>query len=264
MEDPLAQPPELDDTPVSVRHSVRTKAKMGRVKKFLILIGITLLIFGVGYEAFRVFTKRSKPKPVQPAKVQTTAQSLQSIPKDVPDAGTTKNHASTDLNLKFDYPDTWKVSQTADQGIRVESPEFSFVTNEEGTVAGMFRVFIRRGARESDSKYIGRGYAIAPSEKLTYTKPSNDQRKETLLTRFGLDEPTNFAYFFIAGNFQLSKGDTLGPNYGKEADTYIIAGGYTGKDKIEDMATYTVAADLTDTSNAYKQAVHIIESLQLN
>jgi hypothetical protein len=267
MDDPLDTPPQLDDTtPAPVRHSVRYKKKYGRgrLKKTIIWIGALIAVAGIGYEAYRVFTKKSKPLPVTPVAVQQPPTSIESVPKDVPDAGTEKEFTSAALNVKLKYPDTWKVTETSDAGIRLESPQFSFITNEEGSVAGVFRIYIRKGARESDSKYIGRGYAISPSEKLTYTNPGNDQRKETLITKFGLDEPTNFAYFFIAGNFQLNKGDTLGPTYGKEADTFIIAGGYASSQKAGDMGFYTVAPDLPATSNAYKQAVGIIASLQLN
>lgn len=267
MDDPLAEPPHFSDedtVPTPTRHSVRQKTGLSSFKKFFVFVGGCLVVAGIAYGALRVLSKKSKPAPVKQAVVQDSLQALQNVPKDVPDAGSTKEYKNDALGLKLSYPDTWKVSDTADQGVRIQSPEFSFISNEEGTVAGFFRIYIRRGARESDSKYIGRGYAVAASEKLTYTNPSNDQRKETLITRFGLDEPTNFAYFFIAGNFQLSKGDTLGPNYGKEADTYIIAGGFSGSKLTDDMATYSVAADLPTTSNAYKQAVAIIASLQLN
>ncbi len=264
MEDPLAAPPQLDKQPPTLeRHSVRQKAGKSRIKRTIIILGALIALLGIGYEAFRVLTKKSKPAPVSPPTVQESVQTSQAIPNDVPDAGSTKQFSSTQLNLKFSYPDTWKVTETADQGIRIESPEFSYITNDEGQVDGHFRVYIRRGARAADSKVIGRGYADAPSEKLAYTNPSTDQRKETLLTRFGLDEPTNFAYFFIAGNFQLNKGDTLGPNYGKESETYIIAGGYTNSKKTDDMDFFSVATEMPLTSNAYKQAVQIIASLQL-
>lgn len=266
MEEPSSQPPQFTDsggTTTPERHSIRQKASLSRFKKTIIWIGIIIIVSAIGYEAFRVFTKKHIT-PVKQVTTQTLQQEIASVPKDVPDAGTTKPYANPALSLKLSYPDTWKVTETTDQGVRVESPEFSFISNEQGSQTGVFRIFIRKGARASDSKYIGRGYALAQSEKLNYTNPAADQRKDTLITQFGLDEPTNFAYFFIAGNFQLSKGDTLGPSYGSEPETYIISGGYSGPKLTDDMATYTVASDMPTTSNAYKQAVTIISSLQLN
>ena len=47
----------------------------------------------------------------------------------------------------------------------------------------------------------------------------------------------NFAYFLVAGNFNLKKGDSLGPSYGKEANTFLVTGGYSARDLTDDFAT---------------------------
>jgi hypothetical protein len=147
--------------------------------------------------------------------------------------------------------------------VRLESPDFSYQTTSKGTVTGNFRIYIRKGARTVDGKYIGRGYAFQPSEKLVYAQPALGQRADTYLSLFGLDTPDNFAFFLIAGNYNLNKGDTLGPDYGKEIDTYIIAGGFSAKDQKDDLATNPVSTEMVKISNAYKQAQVILKSLQL-
>jgi len=67
----------------------------------------------------------------------------------------------------------------------------------------------------------------------------------------------------IAGNFQLNTGETLGPSYGKESETFIVAGGYSAKDLTDDMATNKVPTQGYNQTNAYKQALDIVKSLQL-
>ena len=151
----------------------------------------------------------------------------------------------------------------ANGGIRIESTAFTFPAKYQGETSGNFRIYIRQGARKVDGTYIGRGYAVKPSEKLTYTQPAVGQRTETLLSSFGYDTTDNFAYFLIAGNFQLALGDTLGPNYGTEADTYIITGGYTSPTAVDDLATIPVALTYYQTTKAYRQALIILGSLQL-
>ena len=42
----------------------------------------------------------------------------------------------------------------------------------------------------------------------------------------------------------LQKGDTLGPNYGREQGTFIIACGFSSKDLKDDLATNPVSPDL--------------------
>jgi hypothetical protein len=181
---------------------------------------------------------------------------------DVPSANATEVYNSTILNLGFKYPKTWKVTE-ANGGIRVESPTFNFPASNLGNIDGIFRVYIRQGARKIDGSYIGKGIAIKTSDVLTYTQPEPDQRKTTLLSSFGSETIDIFSFFLIAGNFQLKIGDTLGPDYGSEPDAYIIAGGYTTTAAVDDLAMNAVALDYYATTNAYKQALQIIGSIQL-
>lgn len=169
---------------------------------------------------------------------------------------------SSALFIGFKYPKTWKVSE-ASGGIRIESPQFSYPAANLGTVTGLFRIYIRQGARTVDGKYIGDGLAIKPSEKLTYTQPAAGQRADTLISSFGSNSTSIFTFFLIAGNFQLNIGDTLGPNYGKEPDAVIVAGGYTTPTAADDLAMSSVALKYYATTNAYKQAMQIVASLQL-
>ena len=194
---------------------------------------------------------------------QPTAQQPQvDSSSDIPDAPASKTHENDLIGIKFTYPDAWKVSESSG-GVRITSPDFIYQTAAGVEVDGYFRVYIRLGARSVDGKYIGRGVAIKPSEKLKYDNPTPGQRKTTLLSSFGLDKTDNFGFFLIAGNFNLKKGETLGPDYGKEADAFIISGGYSSSELKDDMATNMMPVESYAQTNAYKQAVKIIQSLQL-
>lgn len=233
--------------------------KPKKLKKYLIRIPLLIILLaGLGFGGYTWLHKKPVPKPAPQPATPTTAQ------KDVPDAKGTKVYESGLLAVKLTYPDTWKATESADRtSVRLESPDFSYQSSAKGTVSGDFRISIRMGARDIDDKYIGRGYAMQPSDKLTYSAPAAGQRPDTYLSLFGLDTPNNFAFFLIAGNYNLKQGDSLGPSYGKEAETYIISGGFASKDLADDLATNPVAPALVKTSNAYKQAVDILTSLQL-
>ncbi len=238
-----------------------------RSKKPLFIGLCIVLLAGLAFGGWKLFGSK---KPLQqstskPSGQNESNQPSQTLNKDVPEAGGTKEYESGFLGVKVTYPDNWTATESENRdSVRIESPAFSYQTVDKGQVSGSFRIYIRKGARAEDSKYIGRGYAIKDSEKLTYSKPSLDQRKETNLSLFGLDKPTNFAFFLIAGNYSLKKGDTLGPNYGKEAETFIIAGGYSAKDLKDDLATNQVSPEMIESSSAYKQAIDILKSLQLH
>src|SRR5438874_2634410 len=102
MDDPVATPPTFtdgDQKPAPERHSVRQKAQIGRFKKTIVWIGAIIILLAIGFEAYRVLTKKSKPAPVKQVAAQTTAQVLEAVPKDVPDAGTTKAYVGSTLGL---------------------------------------------------------------------------------------------------------------------------------------------------------------------
>ncbi len=229
-------------------------------KPFLILMTL-LALTGIGYGVWKLIPdKKDSPQASQqnqPALPQTPA-----VTSDIPDAKNSETFRSDNLRLEFRYPKEWKVSE-AENGIRITSPDFSYVTVGSGEKTGNFRIYIRKGAREIDGKYIGRGIAVKPSEKLTYSNPGPGQRTDTLLSSFGIDNTDNFAFFLIAGNFQLDKNDTLGPNYGREPDTIIVAGGYSDSGLTDDLATNPVPVDYLQASKAYSQALEIIKSIKL-
>lgn len=264
--EPVPEEPETADAqeaptaPPSFAAPPTPKSK----KRFLLIPLVVIVIAALAFAGWKFFgSKKPADKPATSSAPSLQTEPAEETNKDIPDAAETKEYESGFLGVKLTHPTTWTATEAEDtNSVRLESPTFAYQTLK-GQVTGNFRIYIRKTAREVDGKYIGRGYAIAPSEKLTYTKPALGQRAETSLTLFGLDTPDNFAFFMIAGNYNLKKGDTLGPDYGKEAETYIIAGGYSSKELKDDLATHPVAIEMPKTSNAYKQAIDILKSLQL-
>ncbi len=230
-------------------------------KKFVYaVLGIAVLA-GLVFAGWELFgSKNNNQGPI----AQPTAEPQQAVNtnNDVPQATNTKSYESDTIGIKLNHPDTWKVTESGG-GVRLTSPNFTYQAVDGTEIDGHFRIYIRLGARSVDGKYIGRGVAIKPSEKLKYSDPLPGQRETTLLSSFGLDKTDNFGFFLIAGNFDLKKGDTLGPDYGKEADAFIVSGGYSSYELKDDMATSMMPAESYDQTNAYKQAVGIVQSLQL-
>lgn len=225
----------------------------------LILFVVAVLAVG-GYFGYSATQK----KPTETETPNTTKQTTKTIKTELPAATGTKSYTNDRMRLTLEYPNNWVVTEGTDGSFRVESPDFTYTALDKGELTGNFKIYARQGAQTADSKYIGKGVAVLPSEKLVYTKPAASQRKETNISFFGLDTPDNFAYLLIAGNFSLKKGDSLGPNYGKEVDTFIIGGGYASKDMKDGLETNKVAPDAFQQTTAYKQAVDILKSIQIN
>jgi hypothetical protein len=234
-------------------------------KKLLISVLATTLIAGAGFGIWKfVLQDSSKATTDNSEAVEVDENETEdTLSRDVPEVSQMETFKSAQPRMEFEHPANWEVTQTEQNGVRIESPAFSYQTVTSGAVEGNFRIYIRQGARDVDSKYIGRGVAIRASEKLTYDDPAPDQRTDTNLSLFGLDTTDHFAFFMIAGNFALQQGDTLGPDYGKEAEAFVISGGFSSKELEEDMATHMVPLDDFDKSNAYQIAIEIIKSLKL-
>lgn len=252
------------DEEIARRNSVTPSKKRVFAKKFIIGVFIAFLAAAGVFGAIRLFGSKSKTSELPTAPTNSAVTNIPETNNDVPDATNTKAYENGPLGLKLIYPDSWKVTDTTDSGVRIESPSFSYTSLEKGDVTGLFRIYIRKGARQADGVIIGRGVAIQPSEKLVYSQPAPDQRKDTLLSLFGLDNKESFGFFLIAGNFQLNIGDTLGPNYGKEPDAFIVGGGFSADTLKGDLETYSVPISVIPTSKAYAQAIDIVKSLKLH
>jgi len=237
------------------------KLKNGRKGlKVVITVVVALVLAVVGW----YFFIRKSPAPAQPAANNNGSNERTADDNDdVPEAQLSETYTNSPYRMTLKYPKTWEVAEQDDGSVIINSPDFSYKTSKGETKNGNFRVYIRKGATVADSEVIAKGVAIQPSEKLTYSNPTADQRKETNLSFFGLDDANNFAFMLITSNFDLKKGDTLGPNFGKETDTFIISGGYSESSMQPGMATNQIPVNGFQDTNAYKQAVQIIQSLQI-
>src|SRR3990167_4939909 len=211
------------DVPMDLPDEKPPKRPRIRIKTIYV-VGLIFLVILV-LVGWKLLSSKNNPTPSSSPPPGQTSQPEEAT-TDVPDSTGQKEYVSDQLGVTLNYPNTWKTKEGADD-VRLESPDFKYQTVSQGVVAGNFKIYIRLGARSEDGKYIGRGVAIKPSDKLTYSDPLPGQRKTTLLSSFGLDKSNNFAFFMIAGNFDLKKGDTLGPDYGTEVDAFIITGGYS-------------------------------------
>lgn len=251
----LPPPPTLED------EHLPPPPKLKKSRTGLVITLVVLLLLAGGAAAWYFLIRQ----PAQPAQQQTVepAKDIPASTDDVPEATNTETFTSSPYRITFQHPKTWKVTEANDNSLLIQSENFSYKTAKGESKNGNFRVYVRKGAQAADSQAIGKGVAIRASAKLVYKKPTPVQRTETNLSLFGLDTEDNFSFLLITGNFTLQKGDTLGPNFGKEIETVVIGGGYSEPSLEVGMATNPVSLDYFESTNAYKQAIAIIESFEI-
>ena len=231
--------------------------KSGKLKKLIMIVGIILLLSAASYAIWNFFISDDR-KISAPSTQSETKKPAPEISNDE----VLKDHESAGLlSIDFKYPISWDVTEN-DGGVTAKSANFKYKTVDNKEVDGYFKVYVRKGARAVDSKYIAKGYASRDSQKLEYKDPALGQIKSTLLQTFSYDKPTDFSFFFLASNFNLKVGDTLGPNYGKEPETILVVGGFSDASLTDDLAMNTVPVDKYENYKAYKQALSIVQSLQ--
>lgn len=228
-----------------------------------IVVGVAIVTLAV---CWWFFLRDTSPTP-EAAQNQSVEESLAQIESeqgfdDVRQVNSTEEFSADRPNIDGEMPTSWEFEQL-DQAATLQSPDFTFTTTDGAEANGYFRIYLREGAAPEDADYLGRGYASQASEKISYTQPASSQVSSTYLSFFGLDETDNFAYFFVNGNFNLDIGESLGADFGKDDGAYIISGGYASDELEDTMATHKVPLDYFDQTNAYKQAVDIIKSLQI-
>lgn len=282
-EEPTYSEEELPETPVNVPQDIPQehlshagmssspveRAPKSEIIKRLVYILITIiLIGGLAFAVWKLLPSLKTGK--QSAQTGQNSQPRQDVAQANPEqlalgsTALTKHYTSDTLQLELKYPDSWQVSEK-DNYILVKSPEFDMSDNSGLSSKTYFKVYIEMStAGTTDSKYLGKGYALAPSQKVSYTDPGASQRKDTYLTDFGLDTPDNFAYFILQGGFKLSKGDTLGPGYASEPEAYLIAGGFGNDQQKDNLETRIMAADSYKQDTAYKTGLEIAKSIKFD
>lgn len=253
----MPPPPVLDDENLPKPPKLKKSPKKG-----LLIVLVVMLVLGAAGAAGWFFVLRDQGQPAQPQS-QAPAADTPAATDDVPEASNTETFTSSPYRITFQYPKTWTVTEDNDNSFLVQSQEFTYKLASGGTKKGNFRVYVSKPADADDSAIIAKGVAIQPSTKLVYKKPTPAQRTETNLSLFGLDTVDNFAFLVITGNFVLQKGDTLGPNFGKEIETILIGGGYSEPSLTPGMATNPVPVEGFQDTNAYQQAIAIIESFEI-
>lgn len=236
----------------------KKQSKKGIIKKFLIVFIILIILTGGGFTALKLTSSKDR----QDSNSSQVGPQVTRNDTSSENANLSESFESEFLLVNIKYPNGWEAREEND-AIIITSPSFQYEEKSGDSADGFFRIYIKRGATDTDGKYLGRGYAISDSEKINYSQPANGQRKDTYLTNFGLDTPDNFAYFVVQGNFNLKKGDTLGPKFAHEPSAFLIAGGFSSDDNKEPLATNILSADSFAVEANYKTALEIIKSIQI-
>ncbi len=140
---------------------------------------IILLIVAAAAAAYWFFGKQKAAAPEKTS--TTTSQTTKSDESSTTKKIVTKHYDSTNFAVALDYPEGWKVNDTATL-LSVTSPEMSLKTADGATVNG--HIFLTVQPKQTTLPDFAKGSAVAvlQSEKATYKNPTQNQRAQTYMT----------------------------------------------------------------------------------
>lgn len=152
--------------------------KSSRSRWIILIIVLLVVIAGAVYW----FVLRTKPAPPKPSTNQTSQQNSSKANASQIDTST-KHYDSANLNLGFDYPADWTVTDTAGSGILTAvSPALQLKDASGQTITGQITLTVRNNQQPVTEFDKGSAIAALDSQKIAYAKPTASQRGNTYVS----------------------------------------------------------------------------------
>lgn len=238
-------------------------------KALYIVLGVigALVLLGAGGTAAWLLIKKSNSGKDTAGTQQTASQnssqsSSSKQPSGVQSKGNNYAYKSTKLNVGVTYPKTWTMRESADkEELIITSPQTTYVKKDGTSTQGVVTVKLRNGIIPDAMKTtVQNAVAVADSEVVAYSEPTDGQRQYTNLSYVGADA-NNFGFGLITGNTAYAAGQLVGGGIDLNGQAYLFAAGF-GADSGDTLAFEPVPKSDYNTAT-FKQAVEILESLQI-
>ncbi|PJE65284.1 hypothetical protein COU91_02460 [Candidatus Saccharibacteria bacterium CG10_big_fil_rev_8_21_14_0_10_47_8] len=146
-------------------------------KLFTIFI-ILVVIAGLGGGAYWYLKNHKSAK--KPATSAQTSQTVKPATSQI--ATVTKHYDSSNFYLGFDYPQDWKVTDSGGGQMTIVSPSIQLKSASGQSVNGQIVMTIRSKEQKLPEFDSGNATAALASQKINYTKPSQNQRGSTYIS----------------------------------------------------------------------------------
>lgn len=155
-------------------------------KLFTVLV-ILVVIGGLGGGVYWYLKNHKSTK--KPAQTSQTAKTAEPATSQV--ATATKHYDSSNFYLGFDYPQDWKVTDGGGGQMTVVSPSIQLKSATGQSLNGQVVMTIRSKEQKLPEFDGGNATAALVSQKVNYTKPSQNQRGSTYISYLRYSGSTN-------------------------------------------------------------------------
>jgi hypothetical protein len=175
-------------------------------RKLAIGVVILILLAGIGLLSWH-FLHKSSAKPSKSATAsQQTAVANSKI------STTTKHYDSPNFYLGFDYPADWQVADSGGGTMAVTSPAIALKDTNGQPVTGQIVMTIRASGDKLAEFDKGNATATRDSIKITYAKPTSNQRAQTYVSFLRYASDANASALdgiYITGDFGYKAGQAI-------------------------------------------------------
>jgi hypothetical protein len=149
----------------------KNKAKLRRL---IIYAAVLVIIAGAG-GGYWYFNRHKTAKTAKTTQTQQSASSTK-IDKN------TQSYNSPNFYLGFNYPANWTVTDNGGGQMTITSPATHLKSTSGKEVTGQIILMLRSQGQALPEFNIGNTTAVLPSEKIAYTKPTQNQRANTYVS----------------------------------------------------------------------------------
>lgn len=214
-------------------------------------MGIVLvLLLGAGGAYYLFFRKSANTQSAQQSQQAAPQQTAQTI-----DTQLSEHYVSQDLKLTVDYPSDWQKDDSGSQQLKLESP----ITKLDGTDAKIV-ITLFAGSTTPPGFTGNSGQAVADSEKIAYTSPTQNQRKETYLSFVDFGSGSNIDAIYITGDNGYQKDQTV-PKTDVVTISPIVSITFLKCEGTDCREPYSISHELWQSNQMLSVAKSIIQSL---
>jgi len=170
-----------------------------RKRRWPWLLLVIIVLAGVAYGAYWYGTQqtsKSTPKAATPAPT-----------KSAPVTTSTTHYDSATYSLGFDYPSTWKLSDTTGK-LTVTSPSTQ-LSGLDGKTVGRVIITVQNQQTAIPDFPANGAMASIASDMVTYKQPSEVQRAQTYLSYLGYQSPNGLDALYISGDSGYQAGQQV-------------------------------------------------------
>jgi hypothetical protein len=196
----------------------------------------------------------------------TASQSIKT-PKYV--APPTTQYSSSNLDVTFNYPNSWTVTESVNNTLTVTSTAMELTTANSKTVLGKVVMTVQNEPGATINGFAtGSALAVMASQIVTYQDPSSSQAAQTYLSFLQYATTTSSSGLdgiYVTGNYGYQSGQTIPESDISQVDPLItVTFTSCSNSSCQNTSPLTVSVSMWSEQDFAKPILAMLESLSLD